>query len=108
MCHRASDARAWQCDCGYEFGQSVDKVLELLREQRKYGRVVLGIVLGLDALMVAGIIYAAMHGIIVVSFFVFIGLLYWTFRSVQRLRITSESMRQLGPKTLPEARLLKD
>lgn len=108
MCHRASDARAWQCDCGYEFGQSVDKVLELLRGQRTNARITLAIVVGLDAAMAGAMIYAFMHGVVVISGVLLIGLTYWTVRSVQRLRITNESMRQLGPKTLPEARLLKD
>jgi hypothetical protein len=108
MCHRASDARAWQCTCGYEFGQSVDKVLELLRGQRTNARIMLGIMVGLDAAMIGGMVYAAMHGVAVISGIVFIALTYWTFRSIQRLRITSESMRQLSAKTLPEARLLGD
>jgi hypothetical protein len=108
MCHRASDARAWQCDCGYEFGQSVDKVLELLRGQRTNARITLAVVAGLDVSMIGAMVYALMHGVAVVSGFLLIGLTYWTFRSVQRLRITNESMRQLAAKTLPEARLLKD
>lgn len=108
MCHRASDARAWQCECGYEFGQSVDRVLELLRGQRKNAWITLVCVAVLDVVMIGGIIYAAIHGVVAVSLIVFMGLLYATFRSVQRLRITSESMRQLSAKTLPEARLLKD
>ena len=108
MCHRASDARAWLCDCGYEFGQSVDKALELLRAQRTNARITLAIVVGLDAAMIGAMVYALMRGVAVVSGLLFIGLMYWTFRSVQRLRITNESMRQLAAKTLPEARLLKD
>jgi|SRR5450432_980582 hypothetical protein len=108
MCHRASDALAWQCDCGYEFGQSVDKVLELLRGQRKSAAATLAFVVFLDVAMVGAVIYSAMHGVIVLSFFLVLGLVYWTFRSVQRLRITNESMRQLAAKPLPEARLLKD
>ena len=102
-----ANARAWQCDCGYEFGQSVDKLLELLRAQRTNARIT-AIVVGLDAAMIGAMVYALMHGVAVVSGLLFIGLMYWTFRSVQRLRITNESMRQLAAKTLPEARLLKD
>ena len=58
MCHRASDARAWQCDCGYEFGQSVDKVLELLRGQRKSAAATLAFVVFLDVAMVGAVIYS--------------------------------------------------
>jgi hypothetical protein len=108
MCHRVNDALAWQCDCGYEFGQSVDKVLELLRGQRTNARIALWIVVVLDVAMLGGIAYAAMHGVFVFSFIVFGFLMYWTVRAVQRLRITNESMRQLSAKSLPEARLLKD
>ena len=33
MCHAVTAADNPECDCGYEFGQDVDKVLKLLRGQ---------------------------------------------------------------------------
>jgi hypothetical protein len=108
MCHRANDARAWQCDCGYEFGQTVDKVIELLHAQRRRSRISLSIFLGLDAVTVGAVAFSALKGVVIMPGLLLTAMTYWTFRSVQRLRITSESLRQLEAKTLPVAKLLKD
>src|SRR6516162_4785104 len=49
MCHQANEDRAWQCRrCGYEFGQPVEKVQELLRGQLRSAHIVFWLFLLID------------------------------------------------------------
>jgi len=108
MCHRASEERAWQCNCGYEFGQDPEQVIVLLRDQRRTTRITLGILLGLEALMIGGVVWGMQHGWLVLPTIPFLLVTVWTVRAAIKLSITRESLRQLGAKSLPEAKLLKD
>jgi hypothetical protein len=94
---------AWQCKCGYEFGQSADRVLELLRSQRVNLRIGLVIVLILDAAAVGAVIYSVMHGFLVFSMFGFIVLGLWTARLIHKLAVTRASLRQVNARELPKA-----
>jgi len=105
MCHRSSPGSAWRCGCGYEFGQSVEKVRVLLRDQQTTGRILLSMLLVLDLAAVGGMIYAAMHGLFVYSSLLFVALSTSTVRTVRKLQITRASLRQLAERdaALPTA-----
>jgi hypothetical protein len=107
MCHRASEDRAWRCRCGYEFGQPVDRTLELLRSQTVNAKITLGIFVVLDAGAVFGMIEAALHGYIVFSGVVFVALAIGTIRPIRKLAIARESTRLLSAKALPTARAIR-
>jgi hypothetical protein len=108
MCHRASEARAWQCNCGYEFGQNPDQVIVLLRDQRRTTRITLAILLCLETMMIGGVVWGLQNGWVVLPTVPFIAVTIWTVRAAIKLAVTRASLRQLGAKSLPEAKLLKD
>jgi hypothetical protein len=101
MCHRASEYTAWQCSCGYEFGQDVEKVREMLRTQLRTAWLSLGVFLLLDAAMIA---FATVG--IAIALFGLVGLLGATGRATRKILVSRESLRQLAPADLPTARLL--
>jgi hypothetical protein len=101
MCHRASDATAWQCACGYEFGQHVETVRALLRTQHSGAWVTLLLLLVLDVAAVAGVIYTAFHGFIVFSALGFSALVLMTARTARKVLITRASLRQLAARQPP-------
>ncbi len=107
MCHRASHATAWQCSCGYEFGQDPEKVCELLRNQRTSTRMALIFLLALDAAVLGVVVYGARHGFIVFSGLGFAVLIMWTLRTVHKLAITKASLHQLTKATLPTAKVIE-
>jgi cobyrinic acid a,c-diamide synthase len=106
MCHRASDDRAWQCACGYEFGQQVEKTRELLRDQLVTAKILLAILLVVDAGAVFGMVEAVIHGFAVFSGFAFCALVLATIRQIRKIAISRESLRLLAPKDLPVARVV--
>ena len=106
MCHRTSDDRARRCQCGYEFGQPVERTLELLRRQRNSAMIVLCLFLVLDAGALFGMYEAALHGFVVFSGFVAVALVVGTLRPIRKLGIARESARLLAPKQLPTARVV--
>jgi len=104
MCHRASESTAWQCSCGYEFGQDIDTVQRLLRAQLRASRIAFGVLALLDVGMVALIVLGQ-------AFFPVIGLTALagaTGRTARKIAISRESLRQLAPRQLPQAKLLTD
>jgi hypothetical protein len=105
LCHRPNAGDAWQCACGYEFGQSIERVLELLRSQRRNARIMLVILLVLDAMAAVVVGYAARHGFAWVSVLGFAALVTATLRTVRTLGVTRASLRQLDKPiaTLPSA-----
>lgn len=108
LCHARNAVDEWQCRCGYEFGQSIDKVLELLRDQRTNTRILLAVLICLDLAAVGAVTYlASVHGIIVHSVLGFAALLLWTLRTARQLVITRESLEQLSRHELPKATLRK-
>lgn len=108
MCHARNAIDEWQCRCGYEFGQSIDKVLELLRDQRTNARILLGVLIFLDLAALGAVAYLAIvHGIIVYSVLGFAALLLWTMRTARQLVVTRESLEQLSRRELPKATLRK-
>lgn len=102
MCHRVSEERAWQCECGYEFGQPVDKVIELLRDQRTNARIMLVFSILAMAAAVALLIFGPFFSIWLLG-----GGIAWTGRNLRKLLITRASLKQLADRKLPEAKLLK-
>jgi hypothetical protein len=101
LCHRSSPGTAWQCHCGYEFGQSVDKVRVLLRDQETSAWIVLGAVLVLDLAAIGGTIHADMHGLGWTSWFVPGLLSVLMVRTLRTLRIARASLRQLARRHAP-------
>lgn len=109
LCHCSSPGSAWQCRCGYEFGQSIDKVRVLLRDAQTSARILLVVMLVLDAAAIAGTIYLMVHGCLVYSGLVTVLLIVGTVRMARKLRIVRESLRQLAERhaPLPKATLRK-
>ena len=107
LCHRANDATASQCRCGYEFGQSVAQALELLSDQETGTKILLGVLLAADIAAAAGVFHAFLHGGIMVFGGGLAALFLWTARTVQKLQITRESLRQLSDGALPLAKVYK-
>jgi hypothetical protein len=103
MCHRASGAGAWQCPCGYEFGQSIDNALELLRDQRTNTRIMLGLLLLVDVGVLGAVVVVGLGGALV--FAALGGLFVATGRLIRKLRLTGESIGQLSRRELPKATL---
>lgn len=105
MCHRAHEATAQQCACGYEFGQRPEKTLELLRSQQRNASISLLLLLlafgGGAILLYATLLYQSPI-IVVVAFG---PLAVQTLRTIRKLSITRESIRQLETRTLPKAQL---
>ena len=109
LCHRASPSCTWQCHCGYEFGQSIDKVRVLLRDQQTNAWIVLGVLLVLDLAAVGGAIFVGILGLGWLPW-IWPGLLIFaTVRTLRKLRIARESLRQLAERyaPLPKATLRK-
>jgi hypothetical protein len=107
MCHCANGATAWQCRCGYEFGQDVGKTLVLLRDQRTNARIMLGLLGAIDLAAAGAVIYLSLSGSVLLPVLGFAALLGMTARLVRKLSITRASIRQLEKRELPRATLRK-
>ncbi|MDX2093144.1 MAG: hypothetical protein SFX73_35200 [Kofleriaceae bacterium] len=104
LCHSPTRGDAGtQCSCGYEFGQSPEKAIELLLSQRRNASINLVLLLGALGGAVATIIAA---GPIIIAGPLFGVLALKTARTVRTLSITRESLRQLRMRQLPKAQLL--
>ena len=63
MCHTVNADVDWRCGrCGYEFGQPIEKVRELLRDQLRGARIAFWILLVLILAAFAGPGYLAYAG----------------------------------------------
>ena len=107
MCHRTLPDRAPLCACGYEFGQPVERTLELLRRRTTSAKIALTLFLILDAFAVFGMYEAALHGFLVFSSFVAVSLIVGTIRPIQKINMARESERLLAPRLLPTARVVE-
>jgi len=108
MCHRAGDGRAWQCPCGYEFGQDVAKTRELLRDQLLTAKIMLATFIAIDLGIAAATVAMILHGFVVVSMVVIVGAFTFTIRAGRKILISRESLRALAPAKLPEAIVRRD
>ena len=102
MCHRASESTAWQCACGYEFGQDVETVRNMLRSQLHTAYVSAAACLVCDLGVLALVFVAPM--ILPISGFILLTMGF--VKSIRKIAISRESLRQLKPRDLPTARLL--
>jgi hypothetical protein len=107
MCHSVNESTAWQCRCGYEFGQDVDKTLVLLRDQRINARIMLGVLVVIDLAAVGALMFLPVPVPIVGIVLGFAGLFGMTARVARRLSITRGSIRQLEQRVLPKVTLHK-
>jgi hypothetical protein len=97
-----SGNEAWQCACGYEFGQSVDTALELLRDQLRNQKIQLGLLLAVDIVAIPFMAFLKLIGVIGIVL-----LFGATARVARRLSITRASIRNLSQRALPKATLRK-
>lgn len=102
MCHRASESTAWQCACGYEFGQDVETVRGMLHSQLQNAYFTSALFLLLDLAMIPLLFLAP----VILPLGAFVVLTSATATSVRKILISRESLRQLSPRDLPTARLL--
>lgn len=102
MCHRASENTAWQCACGYEFGQDIETVRGMLRSQLHNAYLTSALFLLVDLAMIPLVFFAPL----ILPIGGFIALTLATVKSIRKISISRESLRQLAPRELPTARLL--
>ena len=102
MCHRASESTAWQCACGYEFGQDLETVRAMLRSQLHNAYLTSVLFLLLDLAMLPMLLFVPLF----VPLAGFVVLTTATAKSVRKISISRESLRQLAPRELPTAKLL--
>jgi hypothetical protein len=102
MCHRASEGTAWKCACGYEFGKDIETVRGMLRSQLRNSWITFSLVLVLDL----GLVALAVAGAALTPIFALLALLGVTSRTLRKILVSRESLRQLAPAELPTARLL--
>jgi hypothetical protein len=99
MCHQANEELDWQCRrCAYEFGQPVERVRELLRDQITSARIIFWILLVLLLAVLAIPAYLAYLGsriVFVPGVLTLFFLMRSTIRARQRIRISHESLRSL-------------
>lgn len=108
MCHLANEAIARDCDrCGYEFGQSIETLRDLLDAQLHRAWAMLLVMLLVDALMVGTTIYCALVlDRVVVPGLGFIFAVWWTLRTVHKIGVTRHSLKLIAARELPRATLL--
>lgn len=108
LCHRAEEASAWRCSkCGYEFGQSVDRAIEIVRDALRTARIQLVGFILLD-LVVLVVMTGILLGIALVGWIpilLFIVVMSWTVRAGQKVARLQASLRSLGAAKLPKATL---
>jgi hypothetical protein len=102
MCHRASESTAGQCACGYEFGQDIDTVQRLLRQQLRSSAAATAALSVLDVTMVALIVV----GQSILPALALAAFARMTLKNARKIVISRESLRQLAPRQLPTAKLL--
>lgn len=95
MCHRASAANAGRCPCGHELGHGLETLCALLHDQHVHAWITLVALLVLGGPAVAGMIYAALHGFIVLSALGFTAEILLTARAVRAVQVTRARLRQL-------------
>jgi predicted membrane-bound spermidine synthase len=106
MCHHANEGSAWRCDsCGYEFGQTVEKLREMLRDQLASARVAFWTALSLDAAFLGAAILGVVYGFVFLPWLPFIGTTMWTLRANHKISVSKHSLLLIEPK-LPKATLL--
>jgi len=92
------------CSCGYTFGQDVDTVRRMLRAQLRKSWVKLAAL----AIADVGMLGLAFLGPTILAAFGMASLFGATGRTARKIAISRESLRQLAPRQLPQARLLTD
>ena len=111
MCHRVNEHTEWQCRaCGYEFGQPIARVKELLRDQLINARIAFWLLLLVDIAVFAvpGVmIYSGSRVVLFPGFLLLLFLSRWTIKSYTKIRISRESLRSLDAQQaeLPKATL---
>jgi hypothetical protein len=102
MCHRANEATAWQCTkCSYEFGQDVDKLRTLLRDQLKSAWIVFSLLAVLDLAVIAAVVWGISNGHPVMPGILDALMLYWTYRVWTKISISRHSLRLIDEKQAP-------
>jgi hypothetical protein len=93
MCHQANEEPAWQCRrCGYEFGQSIDKLRGMLLEQLGRARITFWILFAICGAVLAGVVYAIVHGHAIVPGFTLVMVVWWTVRARQTISLSKYSL----------------
>lgn len=111
MCHQANEDRAWQCRrCGYEFGQPIDQVIDLLRGQLRTNRILFASFAALEVALVGGYIWLHLLLPPILPATAFVVGMVLTVRAAFRIRLTRESLRALSAQqaALPKATLVSD
>lgn len=92
------------CSCGYTFGQDIDTVRGMLRAQLRNSWATLVVLVIADV----GVLATALVGSALIAAIGLTSLIGATGRTVRKIAISRESLRQLAPRQLPQARLLTD
>jgi uncharacterized membrane protein YfcA len=98
MCHQPDEDRVWSCArCGYEFGQPVEKVLELLRGQLRSQAIIVLMLLTL----LGGLVTIFLFRILVELALAIVGLvvIVWLARMFTRSRSRTRACARCRPST---------
>ncbi len=100
MCHTVNEDRDWQCRrCGYEFGQPIERVRELLRDQMTNARIALWFLIAADVVLFAIPLYCIFIGarvVILPGMLVVAFLTRATVKNAQKISISKQSLRSLA------------
>lgn len=107
LCHKANATNAWQCECGYRFGQSVEKSLQIVRSQLHNAHLIFWLLLAIDLGVIGLVVWSALAGraVVIVPSFGFAYCVVKTVRAGQKIALTRASIRSLEKQKLPEARV---
>ena len=93
MCHLANEGSAYQCArCGYQFGQSLEKLEEMLLDQLSGARIAFWLFLRLDTALLAGVVFAMVKGYLLLPWLPFIALTWCTVRAGQKVTNSKHSL----------------
>jgi uncharacterized membrane protein YvbJ len=107
MCHRGNRDTAKECDdCGYEFGQSIDTLRDMLQTQLANTRAMFWVMCVADLAILAFVIIMITQGWILLPMLPLLFFTYQAVRAGQKVAITKHSLRLIEQKQLPKATLV--
>jgi hypothetical protein len=94
MCHCPNRDTAKECcECGYEFGQSLETLRGLLGSQLRNARAMFWVLAIADACIIASLFWAAKQGLILIPMLPIAFLTWQAVRAAHTIRITKHSLR---------------
>ena len=107
MCHKTNRDTVKQCDdCGYEFGQSIDTLRDMLKTQLANARAMFWVLLAAGLALAGVVVLGVMHGFLIFSMPPFLFVTYQAIGAARKISISKHSLRLIEQKALPKATLV--